>query len=107
VRQLDSIRSRLTAIEAEERKFAKWQIESRAERQRRKQLLADLRQARERRRMLRSAEADRLVNALNRPGAARVSIAWRPEGVRGEWAEWLGRVCSIFGLPAKRGSLRY
>jgi energy-coupling factor transporter ATP-binding protein EcfA2 len=95
VRQLDSIRSRLSAIQTEERKFAKWQVESRAERQRRKQLLADLRQARERRRMLRSTEADRLVKALNRPGAARVSIAWRPDGVRGEWAEWLGRVFNL------------
>ena len=45
--------------------------------------------------MLRSAEADRLLRALSRPGAARVSVAWRPEGMRGEWAEWLGRVFNL------------
>jgi energy-coupling factor transporter ATP-binding protein EcfA2 len=95
VRQLDSIRSRLAAIESEERRFTKSQTDFRAERQRRKQLLADLRQTRERRRMLRSAEADRLLRALSRPGAARVSVAWRPEGMRGEWAEWLGRVFNL------------
>jgi len=99
VKHLDAIRVRLAAIEVDERKWADTVSDYRRARETRKTLLQNLSTTRTRRVVLRKVEAARMEAALNRTGGARVSITWRPRGMRGEWSNWLG---PIFNLRSPR-----
>lgn len=98
--ELERLRRRLGEVDRDIRTFTAWETERREAWAARRKLYSDLRRERDRRYEQRCSVAKELSAALTRQAPSLlVSIAWRREGMRRPWGDWLGRA---FGFKSPR-----
>lgn len=99
VEHLERIRTRLTVIEGEVRKFTTQEETHKTARGERKTLVTDLDAVRVKRHQLREAISDQLVAAVNRGQSTLVSVKWRRSAQLDEYGSRLGQ---LFNLRSPR-----